>query len=115
MEECFEKHSQMMHRTAVRNVRGCWEAHRHLMPAVYRGTGTVTRVVRDLGAVMIAHDPVPELKWPAMNMTFGVRSDALLQSLEQDERIDFLFVKSGDNYIITSISQPVKGKSREAH
>lgn len=73
-------------------------------PAVYRGAGTVTRVVRDIGAVMIAHDPVPELNWPAMNMTFGVRSEALLDSIEQGERINFLFEKSGENYVITSIA-----------
>ena len=74
-------------------------------PAVYRGAGTVTRVNRDLGVVMIAHDPVPELNWPAMNMTFGVRNDALLDSIEQGERINFLFDKSGEEYVIFSIER----------
>ena len=82
---------------------------------VYRGAGTVTRVVYDLGAVMIEHDPVPELGWPAMNMTFAVRGDALLQGIEPGDRIDFVFVKSGENYIITSIFQPLKGEPYEAH
>ena len=49
---------------------------------------------------MIAHDPVPELNWPAMNMTFGVRSEALLDDIEEGDRIEFLFVKSGESYII---------------
>lgn len=73
-------------------------------PAVYRGAGTVTRVARDLGAVMIAHDPQPELNWPAMNMTFGVRNEALLDSIEQGDRINFFFEKSGESYVITSIA-----------
>ena len=31
MEDCFKKHSQMMHKPAVKNVRDCWQTHRHLM------------------------------------------------------------------------------------
>lgn len=31
MEECFKKHSQMMDKPAVKNVRNCWQTHRHLM------------------------------------------------------------------------------------
>jgi hypothetical protein len=31
MKECFSKHSQMMDKPAVKNVRACWQTHRHLM------------------------------------------------------------------------------------
>lgn len=72
-------------------------------PTLYRGAGTVTRVSRELGAVMIAHDPLPQLDWPAMNMTFGVRNESLLDRIEQGDRINFLFEESGESYVITSI------------
>ena len=31
MEECFNKHSQMMAKPSVKNLRDCWQTHRHLM------------------------------------------------------------------------------------
>ena len=31
MEECFSKHSQLMHKPAGKNIRDCWQTHRHLM------------------------------------------------------------------------------------
>lgn len=31
MQDCFDKHSQMMHKPAVKNLRDCWQTHRHLM------------------------------------------------------------------------------------
>ena len=31
MEECFNKHSRMMDKPAVKNIRVCWQTHRHLM------------------------------------------------------------------------------------
>lgn len=31
MEDCFKKHSRMMDKPAVKNVRNCRQTHRHLM------------------------------------------------------------------------------------
>ena len=31
MQDCFNKHSQMMHKPSVKNLRDCWQTHRHLM------------------------------------------------------------------------------------
>ena len=31
MQDCFNKHSQMMDKPAVKNLRDCWQTHRHLM------------------------------------------------------------------------------------
>jgi Cu/Ag efflux protein CusF len=47
----------------------------------YRGTGTVTKVAHELGAVMIDHDPMTVLGWPATNMTFAIRDQALLDNI----------------------------------
>ena len=31
MEDCFRKHSHLMEKPALRNVRACWYAHGYLM------------------------------------------------------------------------------------
>lgn len=69
---------------------------------VQRGIGTVTKVARELGAVVIAHDPVPSLDWPAMTMTFAVPG-RLIDRIEEGDRVEFQFIQSGDSYVITAI------------
>ena len=29
MQDCFDKHAQMMQKPAVKNLRDCWQTHRH--------------------------------------------------------------------------------------
>jgi len=31
MQDCFNKHAQLMDKPAVKNVRDCWRVHGHLM------------------------------------------------------------------------------------
>lgn len=63
----------------------------------------MTRVARGLGAIVIAHHPVPSLDWPAMTMTFAMRDGRLLDEVEVGDDVEFEFIQSGDGYVITAI------------
>lgn len=89
---------------AVRAPAGAAQEARKPAPRLYSASGTVTRLAPELGAVMIEHGPVPELNWPAMNMTFGV-DRALLDEIGEGDTLDFSFVKSGDEYLITAVGR----------
>ena len=66
-------------------------------------TGVVKSVDRAKNSVMLAHDPVKSLKWPAMTMGFTVKDKALLDKLQPGKKVEFEFVQQGRNYVITSV------------
>lgn len=64
-------------------------------------SGTVKFIAEDHASVRIFHDPIPSLKWPAMNMPFEVVDHDLTHPLEIGDRVDFEFVqKEGKNIIV---------------
>ena len=69
----------------------------------YKATGVVKKIDAAKGSVMLAHGPVPELKWPAMTMSFTVKDKALLDKLAVDKKIDFEFVEQGKGYVVTAV------------
>jgi Cu(I)/Ag(I) efflux system membrane fusion protein len=75
-------------------------------PVVYQGRGVVVEV--EPGSVTLAHEPVPALKWPAMTMPFRVADPQLAKSLAKGQRIEFGFVKQGDDWALTR-STPLSG------
>jgi Cu(I)/Ag(I) efflux system protein CusF len=72
-------------------------------PTTHQATGVVKSVDRAKSAVMLAHDPVKSLNWPAMTMGFTVKEKSLLDKLQPGRKIQFEFVQQGRNYIITSV------------
>jgi len=70
---------------------------------INRGAGTVTKIDQVKGAVSIAHDPIQSLKWPAMTMSFGVKDKAMLEKVKPGSKVEFGFVQSGKDYLITEI------------
>ena len=52
----------------------------------YAGHGVLKAVKAN--KVQIAHEPMPELQWPAMTMWFGLR-DALPQAIRVGDRVRF--------------------------
>ena len=70
---------------------------------VHKATGTVTKLDQDKGTVTISHGPVQSMKWPAMTMTFKAKDKATLDKVKQGDRVDFNFVQSGKDYIVTEI------------
>lgn len=79
------------------------KAERKTQERVHRAIGIVTKVAREMGVLMIAHEPVASLDWPAMTMTFAVRDEALFDKVEQGDTISFDFVQSGESYTVIRI------------
>ena len=69
--------------------------------SVHQATGVVKSVDPSKNSVMITHDPVKSLNWPAMTMPFTVKDKALLNKLQPGKKIDFEFVQQGR--VITSV------------
>ena len=72
---------------------------------VHKGAGSVTTVDQSGGKVTIAHGPIKDLNWPAMTMTFGVKDKALLDKVQPGAKVEFSFVQSGKDYLITEIKK----------
>jgi len=77
--------------------------HGAAQAAAYRAEGTLKKIDAAGGTVMLAHGPIPSLKWPPMTMSFDVRDKKLLRGLKAEQRVQFEFVQEGKRYVITSI------------
>ena len=75
-------------------------------PRQATGRGIVQSIDGERGLVTIVHEPIPDLRWPAMTMTFKVRRPAMLRGLKRGLRVDFAVNArpEGDQYIIERIS-----------
>ena len=69
----------------------------------HKGSGTVSKVDFDKGTVTIAHGPVESMKWPAMTMTFKVKDKKMLDKVKEGDKVDFSFVQSAKDYIVSEI------------
>ena len=70
---------------------------------VHKATGKVTKVDLANSSITIAHEPVPSMKWPAMNMAFQVKDKAMLDKVKPNAKVDFSFTQTGKDYVITEI------------
>ncbi|HRD67050.1 MAG TPA: copper-binding protein [Candidatus Competibacter sp.] len=67
-------------------------------------TGTVKGVDAAAGKLVIAHDPIPALKWPAMTMDFRLADKALASKVKAGDKIKFEMVPGEKgSYIVTAI------------
>jgi len=64
--------------------------------------------IEDLGAgeLMLSHEAIPALRWPAMTMGFKLAEPRLAAGLTRGQTVRFSFVQRGDEPVITAI-QPV--------
>lgn len=69
----------------------------------HRTSGVVKSVNAEKGTVSIAHAPVPELKWPAMTMSFAAGDRKILEKLQPGAKVEFEFAQQGSRYVITAI------------
>ncbi len=70
-----------------------------------RGTGTVDAIMPDQGMIRLAHDPIPEIGWPAMNMSFALAADLDPGRIDQGDRVEFEMVETLDGaWMITGIT-----------
>lgn len=82
------------------------ESHSHPKDAIMseqtiQASGTIKAIAENHESVRIFHNPIPALKWPAMNMPFEVIDHELIHTLSVGDRVDFEFIqKEGKNIIV---------------
>ena len=69
----------------------------------HTGTGVVQSVDAAKSSVTLDHEPIKSLGWPAMTMGFKVGDPKLFAKLKKGDKIQFTFVQSGRDAVITSI------------
>ena len=70
----------------------------------YAVKGAVVAVDKAASRVQLKHEPVPELKWPAMTMFFNVADKSQLDTLKLGDPVEFSFVpQNGRAPLITQI------------
>jgi Cu/Ag efflux protein CusF len=71
----------------------------------HQAEGAVDSIDEKAGTLMLAHGPVPSLKWPAMTMEFKAANPALLQGLKPGTAIGFEFVeRQPGEWVVTKIT-----------
>jgi Cu(I)/Ag(I) efflux system protein CusF len=85
-------------------------AHHDAKPAVavaratkHHAVGVVRSVDAAKGTVMIAHEPIASLGWPAMAMAFQVRDQRLLGKLRVGHTVEFDFEQTSGGFLVTAI------------
>jgi Cu(I)/Ag(I) efflux system membrane fusion protein len=83
---------------------------RHEPPAeevAYHATGTVERIGES--AITLSHEPIPELKWPAMTMDFAKPPQGLAAGIKPGARVHFQFVQRKDGGFELRSIEPMGG------
>lgn len=81
------------------------QQHSVVSEKTIHATGTVKQLAQNHESIRIFHDPIPELKWPSMNMQFEVIDHDLTHPLEVGDRVNFEFVQKDGKYIILKITK----------
>lgn len=68
-------------------------------------TGTVKSIAPNHESLRIFHDPIPSLKWPAMNMEFTIKDHNLIHTLEVGDKVKFEFIPGKSGNIIVKIGK----------
>jgi Cu(I)/Ag(I) efflux system periplasmic protein CusF len=75
----------------------------HKAQATHRAVGVVKSADPKAGTVLLAHEPVRSLKWPAMTMSFKVAEPATFSKLTPGQKVEFEFRQSGSDYVVTRV------------
>lgn len=73
--------------------------------ATHSAVGVVKKIDLKAGTVNLDHEPVPSLKWPAMNMNFKVKNPDLLKDVAVGQKVTVTFVKKSSGYVITQLDK----------
>ncbi len=68
-------------------------------------SGEVRRVDAAGGKLTIRHGEIPNLDMPPMTMVFRVRDAAMLQGLQQGDKIRFAAEKDGSQYVVVRLTR----------
>lgn len=55
-------------------------------------------------SVMLQHDAIPELQWPAMTMPFTLSPGAVLKGAKPGDKVTFILERAGDGFQIVSLT-----------
>lgn len=69
------------------------------------GTGVIEKVMPELQALNLSHDPIPAIGWPSMTMDFNVKQGLDISGLKQGDAVQFHLEKTEDGYVISSINK----------
>jgi Cu(I)/Ag(I) efflux system protein CusF len=67
------------------------------------GVGVVKAVDTAKGTVTLAHQPIKEMHWPAMTMSFKVTDAKLLEGISAGQHVHFTLQGSNKNCVVTAI------------
>ena len=70
--------------------------------AVTRATGVVKGLEAASGRVILSHEPIPSLKWPAMTMSFKISAE-LAKGLKVGQKVEFEFKAEDMDGTITKV------------
>lgn len=74
-------------------------------PAQVWTQGTVQSMDLASRTLMVAHQPIPEWQWPAMEMEFTVADGVDISKLAEGQSLHLQVIQEGDEYRITTIHQ----------
>lgn len=67
--------------------------------------GTIKAIAEDHQSIRIFHEPIAELKWPAMNMKFELQNHELIHPFAVGDKVHFEFIRQGSSNIVTKIER----------
>jgi len=85
------------------SLQGVLNRMRPVGAAGYSGTARVVKVGPASGELVMAHDPLPDLQWPAMTMPFTVADRALLVGLRPGQPVRFDIARRGEGFVVTAL------------
>ncbi|MAM59991.1 MAG: hypothetical protein CMH11_00685 [Maritimibacter sp.] len=68
-------------------------------------TGEVNNVIPDKNKVVLTHDPIPALGWPAMKMGFETAESISLEALQPGDAVRFVIESRGGKNKIVEIER----------
>ena len=75
----------------------------HASMVMANGVGVVKSVDAKAGTVVIQHDPIAALNWPAMTMPFKADSPDVLKGVKAGQAVNFQLMQMGNVTTVTSI------------
>lgn len=81
--------------------------HDHMSEKItqIKGQGSVVSVNVGKRSILLKHDPIAVLDWPAMTMSFKVGSKVNLEGFNKGDKVQFMLNKESDEYLISDIKK----------
>lgn len=69
----------------------------------HQAVAVVRTVNQAKGSVMLAHEAVQSLNWPAMTMGFAVKDNNLFDKLAVGKKVNVEIMKQGSDYVVMAV------------